>query len=344
MTHAKKRHGKPQEQEEIEPFNGTFLGKDVISVDQFTSKKELELLFLTADKMRKSVESKAKRKDLEHRTVAELFYQPSTRTFTSFQAAAKWLGCPRVIAIPGMEAYSSAVKGESLEDTIRTIEQTTAADLIILRHPDDDSAEKAAQIAQIPVVNAGSGKREHPTQGILDLYTIRQELGRIDNLHVVMLGDLKQGRTVKSLSKLLALAGSNIKITFVSPTSLKMPEEIIKKLVSRGVEIHETENLDNALPQADILYVTRIQKEWFEKEDKMSQYQKLVGIYTITPDTLKSAKQNMVLMHPLPRVGEISYEVDSDPRAAYFRQMRYGLYTRMALLSLILGENKTTRS
>lgn len=321
---------------QFEPFNGTFLGKDVISVDQFTSKKELELLFLTADKMRKSVESRAERKDLEHRTVAELFYQPSTRTFTSFQAAAKWLGCPRVIAIPGMAAYSSAVKGESLEDTIRTIEQTTAADLIILRHPADDSAEKAAQIAQIPVVNAGSGRREHPTQAVLDLYTIRQELGRTDNLHVVMLGDLKQGRTVKSLSKLLALNGKGIKVGLVSPKSLKMPEEIIKRLVSCGTEVYERESLDGVLSSADVLYVTRIQKEWFEKEGKMREYKKLAGVYKITRDTLKSAKPDMVVMHPLPRVGEISSEVDSDERAAYFRQMRYGLYTRMALLSLIL--------
>lgn len=222
-------------------------GKDVISVEQFTSREEIDFLFSVADQMRTKVEAKIQGEELKDSTVAELFYQPSTRTFTSFQAAALWLGCQRIIEIPGMEAYSSAVKGESLRDTIRSIEQTTAADLIILRHPEDRSSEEAAFYAKVPIINAGSGKKEHPTQAILDLYTIQQELGRIENLEVVMLGDLKYGRTTKSLAKLLALVDKNTKVSLVSPEALRMPAELVNDLKEKGLEIYETENLKEVL-------------------------------------------------------------------------------------------------
>lgn len=353
----------------VEPFNKSFTGKDVVSVEQFTSREEIELLFGVADEMRLAVkENRENRQDLIHATVAQLFYQPSTRTFTSFEAAAKWLGCQRIIAIPGMSAYSSAVKGESLADTIRTIEQTTAADVIILRHPEDDSSAEAAYYAQVPIINAGSGRKEHPTQAILDLYTIREELGGVDNLVVTMTGDLRNGRTIKSLAKLLVLAGDDIEFNFISPEVLKMPEEAVDYLRQRGasVIVGNNDDLENVLPQTDVLYVTRIQGEWFTKQamedvrgnldvlikgvndeairplaDSMGAiaYEEAVRGYVINAERMRLAKERMIVMHPLPRVGEIAYEVDQDPRAAYFPQMRYGLYTRMALLSLVLGRD-----
>lgn len=351
-----------------EPFNGSFVGKNVISVEQFTSSEEIELLFSLADEMKLSVENGLGRDELRDSTFAELFYQPSTRTFTSFQAAAKWLGCRRVIAIAGMEAYSSAVKGESLPDTIRTIEATTAADIIVLRHPEDSSSTEAAHFAQVPIVNGGSGRVAHPTQAILDLYTIRKELGRTDGLTITMIGDLRNGRTIKSLSKLLTLNGEGIRLNFISPEVLKMPPEIVTFLKNRRTEVFEgnSNQFKSVLPETDVLYVTRVQKEWFIKqaeedlrrdlEEKLKgitdetffrelaerkgeqEYQRAVEGYVIDNETLREAKPKMIVMHPLPRVGEIAYEVDDDPRVAYFRQMRNGLYTRMALLKAVLGK------
>lgn len=317
------------------PFNGSFKGKDVISTEQFTSKKEINYLFKIADKMKKRVETKNPGKELKDVTVAILFYQPSTRTFSSFQAAAFWLGCRRIIAIPGMEAYSSAIKGESLPDTIRTIEQTMAADLIILRHPENTSSQQAAFYAQVPIINAGSGTKEHPTQAILDLYTIKEELGTLDGFNIIMLGDLKNGRTIKSLAKLMAVVAPRTKITFVAPKSLEAPADFIKGLKNKGLAVKETDELDKVLPTADILYVTRIQKEWFKDP---TEYQQVCGSYVINPKLMKKAKKNMIVMHPLPRVNEIHPSFDSDLRATYFRQMRNGLYTRMALLVAVLGK------
>lgn len=318
-----------------EPFRGSFFGKDFLSVEQFTNQEEIEKIFKIADAMRTRVEAKIQGDELKDSTIVVLFYQPSTRTFTSFQAASLWLGCRRIIAISGMETYSSAVKGESLPDTIRTVEQTIGCDLIILRHPDDNSSEIAAKYATVPVINAGSGKKEHPTQAILDLYTIKNELGTLDGLKVVMLGDLKNGRTIKSLAKLLAVVAPSTEITFVSPPQLAAPQELGETLRKKGIVVQETENLEEALPGVDVLYVTRIQKEWFPCE---GEYLKVKGSYAITPELMKMAKKKMIVMHPLPRVVEIDPRFDDDPRAAYFRQMRNGLYTRMALLATILGK------
>jgi aspartate carbamoyltransferase catalytic subunit len=316
-------------------FNHSFAKKDFISVNQFSYKDELDKIFTVADKMKKSILKKQIRNDLKKFCITQLFYQPSTRTFTSFLAASCHLGA-LTIPIHGMQAYSSAVKGESLPDTIRTVEQTTACDLIILRHPDDNSSQVAADYARVPVINAGSGTREHPTQAVLDLYTIKQYFKKLKNLNIVMLGDLKYGRTVKSLAKLLALYQPSVKISFVSPKQLVMPREEIEYLQSKKIKINETNELNQVLSQADVLYVTRIQKEWFEKEGKMNLYNSLRGAYNINLKTLSQAKKKMIVMHPLPRVGEIAYEVDNDSRAAYFNQMRNGLYIRMALLRLIL--------
>ena len=353
--------------EASEQFNGSFRNRSFVSVDQITSRSEIDELFCKAQEMDERVKNKIQGTELVDATVALLFYQPSTRTFTSFKAASEWLGCQRLIDVHGMSAYSSAVKGESLQDTIRSIQMTTASDLVVLRHPDDDSSEIAANATSMPIINAGSGRKEHPTQAVLDLYTIQQELGRLSDITATMTGDLRNGRTIKSLSKLLVLAGDNIRFNFVSPPVLRMPNDIVQLLESLGakVSIGNNGDLDDAISKTDVLYVTRVQKEWFTLQaiedlkkdlgDKLagldpdilqtlaenlgqSGYEKAVAGYVIDESKMSLAKENMIVMHPLPRVGEIAYEVDSDPRAAYFRQMRYGLVTRMALLAAILGK------
>jgi aspartate carbamoyltransferase len=227
--------------------------------------------------------------------------------------------------------YSSVAKGESLPDTVRTLE--CYADVIVLRHPETGSAALAAQYARKPIINAGDGIGEHPTQALLDSFTIREELGQIDGLTVTMLGDLKYGRTVHSLARLLSLY--NVRLNYVSPEILRMPAEIIDEL-PRTMSQKEYGTLEEILPETDVLYVTRVQKERFASEE---EYESVKGSYVISPETMKIAKENMIVMHPLPRIGEISMEFDSDPRAAYFRQMEYGLYVRMALLAMVLGKS-----
>jgi aspartate carbamoyltransferase len=261
--------------------------------------------------------------------LANLFYEPSTRTSSSFIAAMQRLG-GTVIPINEVR-YSSVSKGESLPDTVRTLE--CYADVIVLRHYEVGSAALAAQYARKPIINAGDGIGEHPTQALLDLFTILQERGRIDGLTVTMLGDLKYGRTVHSLAKLLALF--NVRLVYVSPKELEMPAELVNALNARGVRQESFTALEAVLPETDVLYVTRIQQERFADPQ---EYERLKDVYTITPEVLRAAKPDLTLMHPLPRLGEISMAVDSDPRAAYFRQMEYGLYVRMALLALVLGK------
>jgi aspartate carbamoyltransferase len=223
-------------------------------------------------------------------------------------------------------------KGESLPDTIRTLE--CYADVIVLRHPETGSAAIAAKAAKKPVINAGDGVGEHPTQALLDTFTITEELGRLDNLTVTMLGDLKYGRTVHSLARLLSQF-TNIKLNYVSPDILKMPKEVMDEVAAKNVPQAEFSSLEKVLPETDVLYVTRVQKERFEDP---ADYEKVKGAYVIDPEIMKAAKQDMIVMHPLPRVGEISPEFDDDPRAAYFRQMEYGLYVRMAVLAMVLGK------
>ncbi len=227
--------------------------------------------------------------------------------------------------------YSSVSKGESLPDTVRTLE--SYADVIVLRHPETGSAALAAHYARKPVINAGDGIGEHPTQALLDLFTIREELGQVDGLTVTMLGDLKYGRTVHSLARLLTLY--DVRLNYVSPDILRMPPEIIEEIRATGTPQAEYASLEAVLPDTDVLYVTRVQKERFSDPQ---EYEQVKDAYVITPETMQMAKERMILMHPLPRVGEISMDVDDDPRAAYFRQMEYGLYTRMALLAAVLGK------
>lgn len=307
---------------------GRFYGQDILSVSQFT-RDDIEYVFGVAEAMRTMVAHVGTFDLLKGKILANLFYEPSTRTQSSFMAAMQRLG-GSVIPISEVR-YSSVSKGESLPDTVRTLE--CYADVIVLRHHEQGAAAVAAQAARKPIINAGDGVGEHPTQALLDLFTIREELGRLDGLTVTMLGDLKYGRTVHSLSRLLSLFGA--KLHLVSPDILKLPRELVTELHERKLSLTEHSSLEGVLEQSDVLYVTRVQKERFED---LAVYESLKHAFVITPETMKRAKPKMALMHPLPRVGEIHPDVDSDPRAAYFRQMEYGLFVRMALLAMVLGK------
>ena len=306
-----------------------FYGKDILTVKQFT-RGDLEYIFGVAHEMREMVQRVGTFDLLKGKILANLFYEPSTRTSSSFTSAMERLGGS---LIPINEVhYSSVAKGESLPDTIRTLE--CYADVIVLRHPEVGASALAAKYARKPIINAGDGIGEHPTQALLDLFTIYEELGEVDGLTITMLGDLKYGRTVHSLARLLSLY--NVEINYVSPDILKIPPEIIDEVNSKGIPQAEFNALEPVLSETDVLYVTRVQKERFED---ISQYEIVKSTFIITPETMTQAKERMIIMHPLPRVGEISMEVDQDPRAAYFRQMEYGLYVRMALLAMVLGKS-----
>ena len=305
-------------------------GKDIISVKQF-GRDDLEYVFGVAHEMRGMVERVGTFDLLKGKILANLFYEPSTRTSSSFTAAMERLG-GSVIPINEVR-YSSVTKGESLTDTVRTLE--CYADVIVLRHPETGSAAIAAKAARKPLINAGDGIGEHPTQALLDTFTIFEELGagQIDDMTVTMLGDLRYGRTVHSLARLLSLF--KVKINYVSPDILRMPREVMDEVGAKGIPQAEFSSITEVLPETDVLYVTRVQKERFEDP---AEYDKVKGAYVIEPEIMKAAKQEMIVMHPLPRVGEISVDFDDDPRAAYFRQMEYGLYVRMALLAMVLGK------
>jgi aspartate carbamoyltransferase len=306
----------------------SFYGRDIVSVNQFT-RPDLTYIFKVADEMRSLVKRVGATDLLKGHVLGNLFYEPSTRTSSSFIAAMERLG-GSVIPIHGVQ-YSSVSKGESLPDTIRTLE--CYADVIVLRHPEIGASAVAARYASKPVISAGDGAGEHPTQGLLDLYTIYSELGRVDGLHVAMVGDLKYGRTVHSLARLLRLYDAEL--TFVAPEILRLPEEIKHELAVEGRTVHETDKLEEIIGEADVIYVTRVQKERF---DDLALYEEVKDYYVVTPEVMTRAKERMALMHPLPRVGEIHYDVDNDPRAAYFRQMENGMYIRMALLAAVLGK------
>lgn len=306
----------------------SFYGRDIVSVKQF-SREDLFYIFGVADEMRGIVRRVGATDLLKGYVLANLFYEPSTRTSSSFIAAMARLG-GSVIPIHGVQ-YSSVSKGESLPDTIRTLE--CYADVIVLRHPEVGASEVAARYASKPVISAGDGVGEHPTQGLLDIYTIYSELGTLDGLYVAMVGDLKNGRTVHSLSRLLSLC--DIHLTFVSPEILRLPATLKEELVAAGRPVSETDTLEEVIKIADVVYVTRVQKERFAD---LRQYEAVKDYYEITPALMSQAKERMALMHPLPRVGEIHYDVDDDPRAAYFRQMENGMYVRMALLAAVLGK------
>jgi carbamoyl-phosphate synthase/aspartate carbamoyltransferase len=257
-----------------------------------------------------------------------LFYEPSTRTSASFEAAMK--RCGGEVVCVGADR-SSVQKGESLADTIRTL--GCYADGIVLRHPAVGSAQTAAKFSPVPIINAGDGIGEHPTQALLDVYTIRSELGTVNGRTITLLGDLKHGRTVHSLVALLSFY--SVRLNFVSPPSLSMPESVISAARRAGISVRESNSLEDVLADTDVLYVTRVQKERFENEE---EWETVKGSYVVNHAVLARAKPDMIVMHPLPRVNEIDPEVDFDSRrAVYFRQMRYGLFVRMALLVSVMG-------
>ncbi len=318
--------------EPILPFgdkhDAPFYGKDIVSVRQFT-RDDLDYVFAVSKEMQGMVARVGTFDLLKGKVLANVFYEPSTRTSSSFTAAMERLG-GSVIPINEVR-YSSVSKGESLPDTVRTLERY--ADVIVLRHPEVGASALAAQYASKPIINAGDGPGEHPTQALLDLFTIAEELGEIDGLTVTMVGDLKYGRTVHSLARLLSLF--SVRINLVAPKILEMPVEIVAELEKAGTPHAAFTDLDQVLPDTDVLYVTRVQKERFQN---VEEYEEVKEAYVITPATLQAAKSRMIVMHPLPRVNEIAIEVDDDPRAAYFRQMEYGMYVRMALLAMVLGK------
>ena len=309
--------------------NNGLYGQDILSVDQFDREK-LAYVFGRAHEMRELVERVGGCDLLRGHVLACLFYEPSTRTSASFIAAMERLGGGIIPITQGVQ-FSSVSKGETLPDTIRTLEQY--ADVIVLRHPEIGSARVAADYATVPILNAGDGAGEHPTQALLDLFTIQEELGRIDGLKIAMVGDLRYGRTVHSLTRLLLQY--DVSLRFVSPEILRLPMVLMNKVIDRGVEVRETHDVADVIEHADVLYVTRVQKERFSD---LTQYEEVKDQYEITPELMQQAKDEMVVMHPLPRVGEIHYAVDSDPRAAYFRQVKNGMYIRMALLAAVLGK------
>lgn len=295
----------------------------VLSVDQF-DRSALEDLFKRADAMRELVKKDGGDERLAHHVTANLFYEPSTRTSSSFAAAMYRLG-GQVISINDVQ-YSSVAKGETLEDTIRTLGQY--ADAIVLRHPEVGTSAIAASVSKVPIINAGDGIGEHPTQALLDLYTIISEFGKVDGLTITLVGDLKNGRTVHSLAKLLN--HFDVTLRFVAPESLKFPDELTKELTNTFTT---SDKLDDTLKDTDILYVTRVQKERFAV---LEEYEAVKNSYVITNKTLAAMKPTARIMHPLPRVGEIAFEVDSDPRATYFRQVENGLYVRMAIFDMLI--------
>ncbi|KAF7416241.1 hypothetical protein PC9H_002506 [Pleurotus ostreatus] len=304
-----------------------FHRRHILSVRQF-SHRDIHDLFSLAHEMQLQVERNGTLDILKGKVLCTLFYEPSTRTSSSFDAAMKRCG-GEVVQINA--ELSSVQKGETLPDTVRTL--GCYGDAIVLRHPDVGSAQLAAKFSPVPIINAGDGIGEHPTQALLDVYTIRSELGTVNGRTITLLGDLKNGRTVHSLVSLLCLY--SVRLNFVSPTSLSMPATVVSAARKAGVVVYQCESLDEVLADTDVLYVTRVQKERFESE---REWQQVKDAYRVDHAVLSRAKEDMIVMHPLPRVNEIDPEVDFDSRrAVYFRQMRYGLYIRMALLASVMG-------
>jgi aspartate carbamoyltransferase catalytic subunit len=260
---------------------------------------------------------------LRGKLLATLFYEPSTRTRFSFEAAMYRLG-GQVLSAESAAQASSAAKGESLEDAMRIV--SGYADAIVLRHPEVGAVERAARAAEVPVINAGDGAGHHPTQALLDLYTIKKELGRLDHLRVGLAGDLRNGRTARSLALLLSRFPGN-ELLMISPRELSMGTDVLEQLT--GARVDETDDFQSAITGLDVLYQTRIQAERFASPDEYDRYR---GIYVLSVDLMDRLPEHAIVMHPLPRVGEIDPLVDADPRAAYFRQARNGLWVRMAVL------------
>ncbi|MFW9934079.1 MAG: aspartate carbamoyltransferase [Candidatus Thorarchaeota archaeon] len=300
--------------------------RNLISIADLSTKEILAILD-RADKMEPIARGTNSSRLLQGKILAALFYEPSTRTRLSFESAmARLQGSSITVADVGA---SSVAKGESLADTIRTVENY--ADIIVLRHPQEGAAQWAAEVAQVPVINAGDGAGKHPTQTLLDLSTIRRSQGRLKDLNIAVLGDLKFGRTVHSLS--YAITRFTNRLYCISPPGLELPDEIVMDLREQDKEIIQTRDLQGILPDLDVLYVTRIQKERFPTE---ADYERVKGIYRIDKSMLENVKSNLDILHPLPRVDEIAPEVDTTPYARYFTQMFHGVLVRMAILAMLL--------
>jgi aspartate carbamoyltransferase catalytic subunit len=308
-------------------MSNPFYDRDIVSIKDF-SKYDLEFVFDATDNISQLKHNQ--RGELgKGRILGYIFYEPSTRTRMSFEAAMASLGGSS-IGISDLKS-SSVEKGESLADTIRVID--LYSDVILLRHPLDGSSRYAAELSENPIINAGSGSEEHPTQALLDLYTILKEKGKIDGLSVAIVGDLKYGRTVYSL--LYGLANYKVEVHLVSPPTLRIRKESLYEIQGR-LKIKEHSKLDDVLPEIDVVYVTRIQRERFPD---VQEYEKVKGTYTIDESTLAKSKSDIAVMHPLPRVDEISQSIDHTKNAIYFKQASYGKELRAALLALMLNEN-----
>jgi aspartate carbamoyltransferase catalytic subunit len=299
----------------------------VVSINDFTL-EEINYILDVAERMVPAARGEEALELVPGKLLASLFYEPSTRTMLSFETAMKRVG-GKVIGFSDVSS-TSAVKGETLADTIKMVE--AYADIIVLRHGREGAARMAAEFSEIPVINAGDGAGQHPTQTLLDLFTMRQELGHLRKKSVALVGDLKYGRTVHSLTYALAKFGVNLH--FVAPEALQMPPEVVSHLVKRNANFTVHEDIGDVIGEVDVLYVTRIQKERFPDEE---EYRKVAGAFRVDNASLEGCKKGMIIMHPLPRVDEIAPEVDETRHARYFQQAFNGVPVRMALLSLVLG-------
>ncbi|XP_033171032.1 CAD protein [Drosophila mauritiana] len=313
------------------PVAHSLMGKHILAVDMF-NKDHLNDIFNLAQLLKlRGTKDRPVDELLPGKIMASVFYEVSTRTQCSFAAAMLRLG-GRVISMDNIT--SSVKKGESLEDSIKVV--SSYADVVVLRHPSPGAVARAATFSRKPLINAGDGVGEHPTQALLDIFTIREEFGTVNGLTITMVGDLKNGRTVHSLARLLTLY--NVNLQYVAPSSLQMPQEVVQFVHQRGVKQFFAGSLKDVLPDTDVLYMTRIQRERF---DNVEDYEKCCGHLVLTPEHMMRAKKRSIVLHPLPRLDEISREIDSDPRAAYFRQAEYGMYIRMALLAMVVGGRNT---
>jgi len=298
--------------------------RSLVSINDFTKEEYFRILDLAED-----FEKQPKQRILEDYVVATLFFEPSTRTRLSFESAASMLGA-KIIGFTDA-ASSSVKKGESLKDTILTV--SNYSDLIVMRHPLEGSARFASEVASVPIINAGDGANQHPTQCLLDLYSIRKTQGTLDNLDVAFIGDLKYGRTVHSL--VIALTQfENITFHLVSPEELKLPSAVKRFIKEKNMTYHQYTDISDVIPKVDVLYMTRIQRERFS--DPM-EYERVKNSHILKNAMLKNAKDNMRILHPLPRVNEINEDVDGNEKAYYFQQALNGVFVRQALLASILG-------
>ncbi len=298
--------------------------KDLISIHDFSKEEILDVLKMAAE-----FEKDPSQPILKGKVIATIFFEPSTRTRLSFETAANRLGA-RVIGFS--DAVNTSVsKGETLKDTIKMV--SNYADLIIMRHPLEGSARYASEVSPVPVINAGDGANQHPSQTLLDLYSIKKTQGRLDNLNIDIVGDLKYGRTVHSL--LQAMSHFNPSFLFTAPEELKLPNEYKEYLQKRGIPFQETRNLTDGIAQADILYMTRVQQERFSDA---IEYERVKNVYSLNLSMLENAKPNMKILHPLPRVNEIAIDVDNSSHAYYFEQAKNGVFTRMAIIAKLLAK------